>query len=90
MGSKLIGVGSGFVIVACLFDLFFRLRMFRIAGDRQAFLRTGPDWQIYSRYRAAGKLNGWATWPVNAMWAFLCLGVVVLTIGVVAIHNGSR
>jgi len=90
MGSILIGIGSGFVIVAALFDLFIRLRIFRVVGDRQAFLRKGPDWGIYSKYRAAGKLNGWATWPVYAMCAFLAFGVVVFIVGVFAIHNGSK
>jgi hypothetical protein len=90
MGSILIGLGSGLVIVAVLFDLFIRLRVFFILGDRQAFLRNGPDWGIYSKYRAAGKLNGWATWTVDVMWALLAFGVVVFIAGVVATHNGFK
>jgi hypothetical protein len=90
MGSILIGIGSGLVIAATLLDLFIRLRIFRIVGDRQAFLRKGFHWGIYSKYRVAGKLNGWATWPVNVMWTFLAFGVAVVIVGVVAMHSGSK
>ena len=90
MGSILIGIGSGLVIVAILFELFIRLRIFRIVGDRQSFLRNGPEWRIFSKYRDAGKLNGWAAWPVYVMWAFLAFGVVVFIVGVFAVHSGSK
>jgi hypothetical protein len=89
MGSALMAIGSGLVIVASRFDFFMRLRIVFIVGDRRAFWR-GPNWGIYSQYRAAGKLNGWATWPVSAMWAFLAFGVAVFVVGVIAIHNGSK
>jgi hypothetical protein len=36
----LIGIGSGLVIVATLFDLFIRLRIFRIVGDRLKAIRS--------------------------------------------------
>jgi hypothetical protein len=90
VGSILIAIGSGLVIVAVIFDLFIRLRMFLTIGDRQAFLRRGLDWSIYDKYRASGKLKGWAAWPVDVMWAFLVIGAVVFIIGVVTVNSGGR
>jgi hypothetical protein len=83
-------MGSGLVIVSVVFDLFIRLRMRLTAGDKQAFLRNGPDWAIYGRYRAAGIRNGWATWPIYAMWTFLALGIVVFAAGLVVANLGSK
>jgi hypothetical protein len=90
MGSILIGIGCALVITSTLFDLFLRLRMFFIVRDRKAFLRNGPDWGIYSRYRAAAKVKGWAAWPVNAIWALLGSGAVVLIAGAIASHGWNK
>jgi hypothetical protein len=86
MGPTLMVIGSGLVIVAVLFDLFIRLRMRLRAGDRQAFVRGGPNWEIYGNYRAAAIRNGWATWPAYAMWTFLATGVAALIVGAIAVH----
>ena len=88
MGSTITGIGAGLVIVAVVFDLFIRLRMFFSVGDKQAFLRGGSF--NYRKYHAAARSRNWSRWPVYVMWTFLALGVVVFIVGAVAIINGSK
>jgi hypothetical protein len=88
VGSTIIGIGAGLVIVAVVFDLFVRLRMFFWVGDKQAFLRGGSF--NYRKYHAAARTRNWSRWPVYVMWTFLALGVVVFIAGVVAINNGIK
>jgi hypothetical protein len=88
VGSTTIGIGAGLVIVAVVFDLFVRLRMFFSVGDKQAFLRGGSF--NYRKYHAAARTRNWSRWPVYVMWTFLALGVVVFIAGVVAINNGIK
>lgn len=61
-----------FVAVGAVMDSVFRLRMARI-GDKWALLQGGAF--DYSRYHKVRKEQGWAAWPVYAMWATVVCGI---------------
>jgi len=53
-------------------DSVFRLRLARV-GDKWALLQGGAF--DYSRYHKVRKEQGWAAWPVYAMWATVFCGI---------------
>ena len=67
-------------------DSVFRLRMARI-GDKWALLQGGAF--DYSRYHKVRKEQGWAAWPVYAMWATVVCGIAFLIAGFFAYFGTS-